>query len=156
MSIHKKIIFGFVMAWAFVISGNAMAVESFGETEQSITVTGGVGNDCPLLAENVTLGVSANVIGGWACDEGNNIIQVAACHKGGSRDEVSCASYDDQPASVDGTPTNIIPGCSDTTGVGDPDFKAFFATSQGGVMAEKGLGTRCTTSSLEGLSDWAN
>lgn len=153
----NKIIYGFALALAFVFSGSAMAAEVFGNDSNQLTVTAGTTGDCPLLAENVTLGVSANVVGGYACDEGNNIIQVGACHKGGSRDEVSCDSWsEDDPATPNVDESNPIPGCSSTDGVGNPDFKAFFATSAGGVMQAKALGNRCTEDSLGGLDDWAN
>lgn len=100
--------------------------------------------DCALLSETVTLGVSKSVHGAYACDETLNLVQVAACHEGGSRAQgAACVDLD----TTDGDATGPLPaGC---TAVGEPafstipDFKAFYASSQGGVMAEYALGGRC-------------
>jgi len=148
----KKII----LAMSFVL-GTAMSFSTFAATTFIGTdeVTGTSTGECTLLAETVNLSVSANVVGGWACDETLNIIQVAACHPGGSRDQgPQCTEQTPDDTSDD---PNLPAGCDTAEGYSTiPDYKAFMASSAGGVMTEKALGTRCTESSLGGLSDWKN
>lgn len=144
----KKLISCVTVALAVGMSGSAMAATTWGDTNNTKTVTGGINGDCPLLGSDVKLTTSAHVNGGYACDEGNNIIQVAACHQGGSRDAVSCSTYD--------ASSNPIDGCSDQTGSGTPNFKAFWASSEGGVMQTKTLDTRCNNGTLGALDSWAN
>jgi len=116
-------------------------------------VTGGRTGDCTLLAENVTLGASANVHGAWACDETENLVQVAACHEGGSRQQgAACVDLDPD------TPDNQLPaGCSDVGGFSTiPDYKAFFTSSKGGVMQEYPLGGRCSESTITGIEGFSS
>jgi hypothetical protein len=121
------------------------------------TVTGGVGNDCALLARDITLGVSAKVTGAYECDEATNMVKVAACHAGGSRSGVTCAEipvFDDT-----GTQTGVTyaAGCDATSAAAGtqspiPSYKAFFTSSAGGVMSEQPLDGRCGDSTLTGIS----
>ncbi|MHB0807684.1 hypothetical protein [Stutzerimonas nitrititolerans] len=118
-------------------------------------VTGGRTGECTLLAENVTLGASANVHGAWACDETENLVQVAACHEGGSRQQgAACVdlALDDDPDSVE-----LPAGCTAVGGFSTiPDYKAFFTSSKGGVMQEYALGGRCTENTITGIGGFGS
>ena len=110
---------------------------------------------CALLSETVRLGVSAKVHGAYNCDEEENLVQVAACHEGGSRQQgVACVPTDPNdpdsplPAGCGGNPT---PSNSNI-----PDYKAFFTSSQGGVMQEQQLGARCSSGTITGISGFSN
>lgn len=107
--------------------------------------------DCALLAETVTLGVSANVHGAYLCDEAENLVQVGACHEGGSRSRgAACVDLD-----VD-EPGNQLPeGCTEVGGFSTiPNYIGFVASSEGGVMQEYALGGRCSGDTLSGLEVW--
>lgn len=150
---NKYIAYVAVAALGSMLSGAAFSATVWGETTQSEEVTGGVAGDCPLLSDTVMLGVSANAVGGYACDEATNLIQVAACHTGGSRQQgVACVDTDPL------TPGDQLPdGCAAVGGNSTiPSFKAFFASSMGGVMAEIALDQRCTEAQLGAVSDWVN
>lgn len=112
-------------------------------------VTSGVAGECPLLSDNVTLGVSANVHGAYNCDETENLVAVSACHEGGSRAQgAACVDLD-----VDTAGDQLPPGCAGPTGFSTiPDYKAFFTSSKGGVMAEYSLGGRCSASTVVGVA----
>ncbi|MEN8168666.1 MAG: hypothetical protein ABFS08_00405 [Pseudomonadota bacterium] len=113
----------------------------------------GVDGTCALLNETVKIGVSANVNGAFECDETNGIINVAACHEGGTRAPIKCAYTVD--ANGDTTTTWNAAGCDTVGGDStDPDYTAFTASSRGGVMLGIALGDRCTSSSLTGLDFW--
>lgn len=150
----KKIIFAVALAMGASVTGSAFAATVFGESARTDEVTGTSTGECPLLAETVILGVSSNVIGGWACDEAQNVIQVAACHKGGSRDIGVACSSDGDPSTPD---TIELPaGCATTDGNSDiPSFQAFTASSAGGVMSGVKLDQRCTEAQLAGIP-WVN
>lgn len=117
--------------------------------------------NCPLLAEAVTVGMSARVVGSYNCSAATNTVRVGACHAGGSRAPLACNSVQNQ-AAIDaalaaGQPA-VAPeypaGCS-ATGTGTStvgDFKAFVASSRGGAMAELPLGGACTEARLGGLA----
>lgn len=116
---------------------------------------------CTLLADAVNVGVSAKVVGAYSCDETLNIVQVASCHEGGSRatgpacglGAAATASLppEQRQADVPGCTYGQTPAQANST---IPSYKAFYATSAGGVMQEAALGTRCNTSSIAGISLW--
>lgn len=146
----SAIVMGFAMASAQVQA----APEGFyskaeaGPTGSTYT-TGVTTMDCDMLSEVVKLTVSANVAGAMNCAPINNVIEVAACHRGGTRDYISCATWDSS--------TNAIAGCANTTGEGtEISFSAFFATSAGGVMQTKSLAdagaATCDDTNIESLN----
>lgn len=118
--------------------------------------------DCPLLAEAVTVGMSARVFGSYNCSAATNTVRVGACHAGGSRAPLACNSVQNQAAidaaAAAGQPA-VAPtypaGCAaDGTGTSTVgDFKAFVASSRGGAMAEVPLGGACDAARLGGLSN---
>nr|WP_298165519.1 hypothetical protein [uncultured Pseudomonas sp.] len=141
---NKQIIAALLAAGFSLSSGVVSAVEAF---EGNVTVAAA---DCALLAESVTLGVSANVVGAYDCSEENNLVKVAACSSGGSRQQgVACNFILDE----NDQPTEALPeGCEAQGGFSTiPDYKAFYTSSAGGVMQEKQLGTRCTDTSIVGI-----
>lgn len=145
----KHLIATFIAVGFGVSAGVASAATATAFTgNEEITKT-----ECALLADPVTLGVSANVHGAYACDEATNLVQVGACHEGGSRSAgVSCAS-DADPSTVE---VELPPGCTNTTGNSTiPDYKAFFISSKGGVMGEFALGARCSETTITGIKGFS-
>ncbi len=143
---NKQLIAALMAAGLGVASSMAFAAPAAFQNNQE--VTGGVGNDCALLAEDVTLGVSKNVHGAYNCDETENLVQVAACHEGGSR-QVGVACVDLDPLVVG---DQLPPGCAQAGGNSTiPDYKAFFTSSEGGVMQEYQLGARCDAGTIVGI-----
>lgn len=143
---NKQLIAALMAAGLGVASSMAFAAPTAFQGNQA--VTGGVGNDCPLLAEDVTLGVSKNVHGAYNCDEADNLVQVAACSEGGSR-QVGVACIDLDPLLAG---DQLPPGCNALGGNSTiPDYKAFFTSSEGGVMAEYQLGQRCGAGTIVGI-----
>lgn len=151
----KKTIFAVTFAAAVCVPGLVSAANIFTSEVYAIPLggtapAGSTGYQCALVSENVKLGVSKNVVGGFACDEVNNLVQVAACHSGGSRAQgVACNS----DADLNTTDKIELPsGCADTTGNSTvPSFKAFTLSSAGGVMNEAPLAGRCETGTLSGI-----
>lgn len=60
-------------------------------------------DDCSLLSESVSINLSANVRGAWACDEVTQNIKVATCSQIGSRRPltVQCLPIDTLPDGTD-------------------------------------------------------
>ncbi len=151
----KKFIFALAVASVAAVPGVASAATIFEGTKYALPIggtapTGFTGAECALVSENVKLGVSENVVGGFACDETNNLVQVAACHSGGSRSTGGACSTDADPT-TDGI--QLIPGCADETGNSTiPSFNSFSLSSAGGVMNEVPLGARCTSTTLGGIT----
>lgn len=117
--------------------------------------------DCPLLAEAVTVGMSARVTGSYNCSAATNTVRVGSCHAGGSRAPLACNSVQNQAAIdaalADGraAPAPTYPAGCAANGTGTStvgDFKAFVASSRGGAMAEVPLGGACDAGRLGGLS----
>ncbi|AZL50089.1 hypothetical protein [Stutzerimonas stutzeri] len=136
----------------FAIAFSSYAATSFAATafQGNVEVTHGTGGNCALLAETVRLGVSSKVHGAYDCNEETNLVRVAACHEGGSRQTgVACNFLLDD----DGNPTDQLPaGCSAQGGTSTiPDYKAFFTSSRGGVMQEQQLGGRCNANTIVGI-----
>ena len=126
----KKIFFKAAAVAGFTLLGmsSAVAATAF---KSNVDVIGGIDGQCTLLSENVKLGASANVHGAWACDETKNLVQVAACHEGGSRQQgAACVDLDPEQDE-----DQLPPACKQVGGFSTiPDYKAFFTSSQGGVM----------------------
>lgn len=144
------------IALVLLVTGSALfSSASMAQTATAFTgsaqVTGGTAGTCPLLAEDVTLNASANVVAAWSCDEANTIIRTAACHRGGARVPLLCALTDPQ----DPQSWNVA-GCT-TAGEpsGEPDYRAYGASSRGGVIAQYALGGRCEDGTLTGLGFWS-
>ncbi|MBU1284681.1 MAG: hypothetical protein KJ989_14555 [Gammaproteobacteria bacterium] len=152
----KQIIATCVALGLGVLAGTAFAAPTAFENNQK--VTGGVGNNCPLLSRDVTLGVSAKVHGAYECDEAANLVKVAACHQGGSRSGVTCVAIqvlDAAGAPVAGSFTYPA-GCDATSAAAGtqspiPSYKSFFTSSAGGVMIEYPLDGRCAAGTLTGI-----
>lgn len=149
----KKQLIATFMAVGFGVSAgfaNAATATAFTGNEG---VTGSRTGDCTLLADDVTLGASANVHGAWACDETENLVQVAACHEGGSRQQgAACVDLDE-----DQEGNQFPPGCSaDRAFSTIPDYKAFFTSSRGGVMREYALGGRCSAETIVGIEGFGS
>ena len=152
----KKIISTVVVAMGMGFASLAMAAPTSYTDNIKVSETG-TGTDvtgtCALLNETVKIGVSANVTGAFDCDVVSGNINVAACHKGGSRAPLKCAYTLDANGVV--TTNFNATGC---TAVGEdsttPDFTAFTASSRGGTMMGVGLGGSCTATTLEAIGFW--
>lgn len=145
---NKHILAALIVTGVSFSCGTAYAAEATA-FQKNVTVENA---DCALLGETITLGVSANVHGAYACDEATNLVQVAACHEGGSRSQgVACNDTD-----PDTTGIQYPAGCdADTPFSSIPSYKAFFTSSKGGVMQENDLGGRCSAekiTAIEGFS----
>lgn len=104
--------------------------------------------NCKLLASDVTLNLSSKVWGSYKCDETTSVIQVSACHEGGSRASttVPCA---ESPA---GSGNYLPAGCTATTPtIAIADYSGFVAGSNGGSVAQGVLGGNCTGTSVTKL-----
>lgn len=150
---NKQIINVFTAAGLLFAAGIACAAPA---AFQGNTEVGPAANTpdivCPLMAETVTLGVSAKVHGALDCAEVTNIVEVAACHEGGSREQgVACTDQDITTAG-----DQLPPGCAALGGNSTiPSYKAFFTSSKGGVLAENPLGSRCSAATITGASGFA-
>ena len=99
------------------------------------------GNDCMLLTGSVTPSLSANVHAGFRCSEAYGIIQVGACHEGGSRDAstVDCAIVLEIPNVITVYNDASCTSVSDTFELADRRY--FSMTSSGGALATASLGS---------------
>lgn len=147
---NKQLIAALMAAGFTLISGTASSAPT--AFKDNVEVTNA---QCALLGETVTLGVSAKVHGAYACDEEKNLVQVAACHEGGSRSQgVACVDNDPDTAGVqlpNGCEGNPTPAFSSI-----PSYKAFFTSSKGGVMQEQGLGSRCGEGTITGIEGFSS
>ncbi len=66
------------------LSAIAGAAE-FTNTETNKGVNAISTTDCALLSEDVSVSLSASVLGGYACDAGTNVIAVSMCHPNGRK-----------------------------------------------------------------------
>ena len=110
---------------------------------------------CDLLAEAVTINLSTNVNGAYACNSANNTIRVATCHSGGSRKSgtIACAVVNVIPGVGGGLPVNEYndPECDgtpDQTFDSSSSGKGFQASTAGGSVAATSLGSACTSASV--------
>lgn len=113
-------------------------------------VTSGPNGACTLLADNVTLNLSARVWGVYNCDEITSVIKVAACHEGGSRKArtVNCAEDTANPG------TFLPQGCTaQTPTIELTNYAGYVAGSNGGSVALEDLGGRCEQATVTGLID---
>ncbi|WP_312289657.1 hypothetical protein [Stutzerimonas nitrititolerans] len=138
-----------LMATGFVFSASA-AIAAPTAFQENVQVDNSA---CALLGEEITLGVSAKVHGAYACDEEENLVQVAACHEGGSRSQgVACTDTD-----PDTTGVQLPAGCeNNATHSSIPSYKAFFTSSRGGVMQEQELGSRCGEGTIVGIKGFSS
>jgi hypothetical protein len=114
-----------------------------------------------MLSEAINVGVSNSVVGAWSCEETLNLVEVGACHSGGSRSTgPACGAgaaataslpLEEQQPNVPGCTYGQTPPQLNST---IPDFRAFYTSSNGGVMQESGLGTRCTEAALSAIDNW--
>ncbi|MBC9073299.1 hypothetical protein IAI53_15080 [Thauera sp. CAU 1555] len=147
----KQINLALACCAAFGISGSAMAQTTF---SGNANVTSA---ECVLLAEAVVLGASSGVTGAYLCEEATNLVQVGACHAGGSRQGgVACVDTDPLTA---GNQVPVGSGCTDDDvaagrNAPNPSYKAFFTSSEGGVIQEQPLTGRCEASTLSALPAW--
>ena len=142
----KKIFIATALAAGVFSSGAALSQTAFQGNEDVDTT------ECVLLSEEVTLGVSANVHGAYLCNETSNLVQVAACHEGGSRSRGAACTDTDINTAGDQLP----PGCDAVGGFSTiPNYIGFMASSEGGVLQEHGLGGRCSGATLTGLDSWS-
>ncbi|WP_125919676.1 hypothetical protein [Stutzerimonas stutzeri] len=104
--------------------------------------------ECALLADQVTMNFSKNVWAAYACDEATSVIQVAACHQGGSRvpKEVTCTADPKDPA-------KFVPSTCKEVGekVTISDYSGFIAGSNGGSVGQDVLGGACSDSTVTKL-----
>lgn len=152
----NKIISVVVIAMSLGVAGSALAADNDAPFTGNVKITAD-DTGCPMLAGDVTLGVSANVHGMWVCDEQYNVVKVGACHEGGTRSPAVCAWLPGTDGLV-GTSDDVLnyTTCTEAdigkipTGQ-DPDYNAYVIGSGGGSIAGVALGGRCDATSLPGL-----
>lgn len=138
----KKSILAALLATSALLSFNASAVQI---PDDGIITTAA----CTLLGEQVKLNLSNNVFGAYSCTEATSTIQVAACHKAGSRNTttVNCAN-----AGTDQDPDWNDASCgSDADTFEITDYRGFRASSQGGKVGAQPLGGACTDATVNSL-----
>ena len=104
--------------------------------------------DCMLLTGSITPSLSANVHAGFRCSDAFGVIQVGACHEGGSRDAstITCAITDNTttpPTYNDATCTSE----ADTFEIADRRF--YTMSSSGGSIATAALGEQVPCADAE-------
>ena len=158
----NKQILSLVAAVSFGLSvGVASAAPASFTGNARLQPLGGTGNVCAMLADAVNIGVSNSVVGAWDCNETLNLVQVAACHSGGSRSTGAACGLgaaataalppEQQQADVPGCTYGGTPAQVNST---IPSFRAFYTSSAGGVMQEAALAARCESSGLLGIQNW--
>lgn len=118
----KKVIFGLVAGLA--VSANVMAADAGSAIPSGDAIDTTVAAGCSLLSEAVTINLSNNVFGAYACNVADNIIAVATCHPAGRKGDVTVA------CTVGAT--DAPEGCTATADTGDA-ATAGTAVVQGGV-----------------------
>lgn len=73
----KKVILAAVGVWAVMGSGLASAIDLTGGTN-AVPIT-----DCALLANDINLILSNNVVGSLICDDASNFAALSLCHSNG-------------------------------------------------------------------------
>lgn len=132
---------------SFPALADPMAIPANGQ------VTGGAGNDCELLSENIRVNLSSNVVGAFNCDIATNTIWVGTCHNAGSRNSsLTCAQIGTDPTSGDpifnSDQCDAAAVAAGTVIEGEPDFRGFFAQTSGGSVAPAFLGGNCSEAIL--------
>lgn len=138
----KKSILAALLASSALVSFNVSAVQI--PADGVITTTA-----CTLLGEQVKLNLSNNVSGAYSCTEATSTIQVAACHKAGSRNTTTVACANSGTAQDPDWNNASCQDESDTFEI--TDYRGFRASSQGGRVGAQALGGPCTESSVNGL-----
>ena len=88
--------------------------------------------DCSLLTEDVTLNLSSNVFGSYACNTAGNIVAVATCHPNGRKGNVA---VDCDPVARDETAPGLGDGYTPPNGCA---VKANPQTPNDGTMNVQG------------------
>jgi hypothetical protein len=104
--------------------------------------------DCDLLANDIDIILSANVIGGIQCDEANNFIAISVCHSSGLVAERSAVVTEDDSGVI----CTVVQGgenCVQTvTGASFPT-----ATTNNGTVNSRFPGSTCTTGNVQTYVD---
>jgi len=137
----KSILAALLISSAFVsLNVSAVAIPNDGV----ITTTA-----CTLLGEQVKLNLSNNVSGAYSCTEATSTIQVAACHKAGSRNTTTVACANSGTADA---PDWNNASCADEADTFEiTDYRGFRASSLGGKVGAQALGGACTDATVNGL-----
>jgi hypothetical protein len=159
----KKIIYAVAIVMGAGLSSVASAATTptvFASGNYTVTTDDA---DCPMLTDQVVIGVSSKVHGGYSCNETSAVIKVAACHEGGSRNTgVACAWVDlnDPVTPLDATDDTLnSAGCTaqmvtDGDNSTIPNYNSFSLTSNGGSITAIELEGRCDDASLTAITFW--
>lgn len=135
----KKTLVNIALMAVVGFSGSAIAAANF------VNGTAVTPDDCPLLAENVTINLSNNVKGAYSCNVASGTIKAATCSEGGSRKATTAPCVFDEA-----TDTWNNAACNEST----PNFttselgKAFYGSSKGGQIATMDLTAACSDASV--------
>ena len=143
----KKLLIGSLVVAGFGFSGFVSAAGVTLPSDGVVTTTA-----CELLADQVTINLSANVSAAYQCDTADAAIRIGTCHVAGSRAPRSVTCEDIS------TETGYQPnaqGCSSTNdgnSIDIVDFSGFYATSRGGSVAEIPLHGTCTDETVGAMT----
>lgn len=138
-----------ILALLFISAAGISTLAGAAEIKSGTAITTA---DCKLLGEQVTLNLSNNVSGAYSCNEITSTINVAACHKAGSRKsmDVKCAIVTPEDGATPAVWNNG--SCKATTDTFESsDYRGYVASSKGGSVAQKELGGNCTAATAETL-----
>jgi hypothetical protein len=115
----KKVILAAVGVWAVMGSGLASAIDLQGGTN-AVPIT-----DCALLANDINLILSNNVVGSLICDEDSNFAAISLCHSNGQTNSRSAVvTTGTTPCVVSATEDCVVP----VTGSSFPSASTEFGT----------------------------
>ncbi|TBV14044.1 hypothetical protein [Stutzerimonas kirkiae] len=113
---------------------------------------------CELLSEAVTINLSSNVYGAYACDLDNNVIRIATCHKAGSRKKstINCAIVNVNGGANEWNDTSCSDSKAEAAANGgtahtfetDDKGKAFSASTSGGIVGAVSLADFCSSATV--------
>lgn len=143
----KNFIMGVAVVVGSIFAGNVLAEGT------ALGVGGGVvtETDCVLLSSQVRINLSANVSGGYQCDEIDQDIRIATCHAAGSR-QAGSEQCQQVGTETDGSPIFNDASCGSAADTFEiADFRGFVASSTGGSVSAQALGGACGTDTVTAL-----
>lgn len=137
----KKVILAAVGVCALMGSGLASAIDLGGGTN-AVPIT-----DCSLLANDVNLIVSNNVVGSLVCDTGTNFAAISLCHTSGQTTSRSAVVTTDADGNTTCTITDTEKCVEAVTGSSFPS-----ASTRLGTVSQQFPGQDCTVANAQTIA----
>jgi hypothetical protein len=137
----KKTALFFAGLMGLIVSGTS-AAQQLNPGNNDVLMT-----DCSLLANDITLVMSANVVGGFSCNEAQNIAAVSTCHQNGQTNERSSVV-----TTTNGVATCTITSTEDCVSTVSGASFPTASTTDGTVLSEF-PGSTCSAANAESTSD---